>query len=187
MSSATCFRRSLTLWGRRGSCRGWGQTACRGSVWLSSWRPPSWREHHHPGAPRTCQISDRPRRRLRFQGPRALLSKAKNKMIFDTFFFLMMMICDPGRWKCRLRTLTWLSDALRRLVHENVRWRDQNEKVHFTKTSQIKILRPWVSDGADLRKEAPGHTQLGRVDLKDLGQQLCYRGKKRENACKYTR
>ena len=102
------------------------------------------------------------------------------------FWYFFLMICDPGRWKSHLWTQTWLSDALRRLVYQNVRWRNQNEKVHFTKTAQIKIVGPWVSDGADLRKEAPGHTQLGWVDLKDLGQQLCYRGKKRENACKYT-
>jgi len=59
-----------------------------------------------------------------------------------------------------------------------VRRRHQNQKVHFTKTPQVEILRSRVGDGADLREEAPGHAQLRGIDLEDLAQELHYRKNK---------
>lgn len=53
-------------------------------------------------------------------------------------------------------------------MHQNVRGRNQNQKVHFTKAAQVEVLSPRVSDGADLREEATSHNQLGRVDLENL-------------------
>lgn len=73
-----------------------------------------------------------------------------------------------------------MSDALCRLVYENVRGRDQHKEVHFTEATEVQVLGPRVGDGADLREEAASHTQLGRIDLEYLTQELRYGETKEE-------
>lgn len=51
-------------------------------------------------------------------------------------------------------------------MEQHMRRREQNKKVHFGKTAQVKVLCARVSNGAHLGEEAAGHCELSRVDLK---------------------
>ncbi|KAG7252789.1 hypothetical protein CRUP_034614, partial [Coryphaenoides rupestris] len=65
---------------------------------------------------------------------------------------------------------------MRRLVHQHVGGRDQHQEVHLAEAPQVQALAARVGDGAHLGEEAPGDTQLGRVDLEHLVDELCGRG-----------
>lgn len=98
---------AFTLWGRRASCREWGQTECRGSVWLSSWRPPSWREHHRQDAPHICLTSGGPWRGLHFPGPQVHLRQKREDSIQHcnkTTTVLPLGLYTPD---CRMRCAVW--------------------------------------------------------------------------------
>lgn len=70
---------------------------------------------------------------------------------------------------------TWLLDAMSGLVHQDVRRRNQNQEVHLAEAAQVQTLAAWVCYGTHQGEQAPGYTQLGRVDLKHVTQKLCLR------------